>query len=338
MAAEKTGRPRTWKLSFLVDCLLSHFEVYFVQRAMLAQPFMVGLGAEALIEYYDLTGDVRIPPLLRVVADELWNGYWDPVSQSMIYIDFNNNNARLPSHESSMLVVPLFGWLFQKTGISLYRERGDQAFAAATRSLWLEGGKQFSQTYRWSPFYVEWRQSPASPCNYALGATSAQVLATGGMGFFNVVTAGGCSWTATASAGWITATPSGSGPASITYTVAANQAASTRSGTITVAGQVFTINQAAAAAPDCSGVSLSPSTVTASALGGTGSVSVTAPPGCAWAAVTEGNWFFISAGSSGSGPGVITLTMPPNRSRVGRTGSIRVGSLSAAVRQTAKGN
>ena len=64
------------------------------------------------------------------------------------------------------------------------------------------------------------------------------------------VTAGdGCEWTASSNAAWITVTAgaSGSGNGTVAFSVAPNPGAA-RTGTISIAGHTFTVNQAAAAA------------------------------------------------------------------------------------------
>ena len=60
------------------------------------------------------------------------------------------------------------------------------------------------------------------------------------------VTAGtGCSWTATSNAGWITITSgsSGSGNGTVNYSVSANPSSNARTGTMTIAGRVYTVTQ-----------------------------------------------------------------------------------------------
>ena len=61
------------------------------------------------------------------------------------------------------------------------------------------------------------------------------------------VTAGtGCAWTAVSNATFITITSgsSGSGNGSVGYSVAANTGSTSRNGTMTIAGQTFTVTQA----------------------------------------------------------------------------------------------
>ena len=79
--------------------------------------------------------------------------------------------------------------------------------------------------------------------------TTNTVLASGGIGF-SVSVSSSTSWTASSSASWVTITAgaSGSGYGSVTYNVDANTSATSRSATITIGGQVLTINQAGATA------------------------------------------------------------------------------------------
>src|SRR4029450_5675101 len=71
-------------------------------------------------------------------------------------------------------------------------------------------------------------------------------------------------------------------------------------GTMTIAGLTFTVNQAGAVA--CT-FAISPTRATFQVDGGTGSVSVTAPDGCAWTAASNATWITITSGASGNGDG-----------------------------------
>jgi hypothetical protein len=85
----------------------------------------------------------------------------------------------------------------------------------------------------------------ASGCTYAIDPTSVSVAAGGGTGSVAVTAGAGCAWTAVSNDAWILVTSgsSGSGNGSVGYSVAANTGPA-RSGTITIAGQTFTVNQA----------------------------------------------------------------------------------------------
>jgi uncharacterized protein (TIGR03437 family) len=169
----------------------------------------------------------------------------------------------------------------------------------------------------------------AGTCAYTLNPTSGSYMASGGNGTFAVSTSAGCAWTATASASWIqiTSGQSGSGSGSVAFTVGPNTGTA-QTGTITVAGQTYTISQAA---PGCS-FTLSPSTASVPAGGGSITFSVAAAAGCVWTASTATPWITIVSGASGSGAGVVSLSAAANAGD-SRTGTVTAGGQSFTVMQ-----
>jgi hypothetical protein len=86
-----------------------------------------------------------------------------------------------------------------------------------------------------------------SPCNFGITPPGQQFTAAGGTGTVNVTTTSGCTWTAVSNATnfvTITAGASGTGNGTVSYSVAANTSATARQGTMTIAGQTFTVMQA----------------------------------------------------------------------------------------------
>ncbi len=90
----------------------------------------------------------------------------------------------------------------------------------------------------------------ATYCSYSLYPSSSSVSSSGGSGSFTVTgSPSGCSgsWSASSSYSWISVTSggagSGSGSNTVNYYVQANNSTSSRTGTINVAGQSFTITQ-----------------------------------------------------------------------------------------------
>jgi uncharacterized protein (TIGR03437 family) len=83
-------------------------------------------------------------------------------------------------------------------------------------------------------------------CSYAIQPISQSTGASGGTGNVAVTAATGCAWTAVSNAGFITITSgaSGSGNGAVAYSVAANPGVSSRNGTVTIAGQTFSVTQA----------------------------------------------------------------------------------------------
>ena len=132
----------------------------------------------------------------------------------------------------------------------------------------------------------------AATCTYSLSPTSQQVAASGGAGSTTLTTATGCDWTAASTApAWLTVTgaASGSGPATVNFTVAANTSTQARAAALTVGGQSFTVNQAGVG---CA-VSISPASATVGSGLGSGLTNVTAGSTCAWTAVSNASWLTV---------------------------------------------
>jgi hypothetical protein len=166
-------------------------------------------------------------------------------------------------------------------------------------------------------------------CSYAIVPNSQAFPSTGGSGSFGVNTAGGCAWTATTSDGWIsiTAGGSGNGPGTVQFTAAPNTS-TVRSGTITAAGQTFTVTEdsgcTAAVAPD---------TIAAAASGGTQNVAITTGSECSWIASSSAPWIAIPmSAASGSGSASVPLEIQANAG-LARTGTATVAGRTVTVNQ-----
>jgi hypothetical protein len=170
-----------------------------------------------------------------------------------------------------------------------------------------------------------------STCSTTISPTSASFTGSGGTGSVTVTAGTGCSWTATSNAGWITVTggSSGTGNGTVSYSVAVNSLSSSRSGTMTIAGQTFTVTQAGT---PCS-VTISPTSASFAATGGTGSISVSAGSSCSWTASSAASWITITAGSSGTGNGTVSYSVAANLSTSSRTGTIGIDGQTFTVSQ-----
>ncbi len=173
----------------------------------------------------------------------------------------------------------------------------------------------------------------ATACSYSITPTMQPLGAAGGDVSVSVAAPGGCSWIARSEAEWITVTAgaAGSGDGTVGLAVSANTGAE-RVGTVTIGGQVFTVTQAAAA-QTCS-YRLSAQEQSFAAGGGTASVSVTAQRGCAWTATSQAEWITIAAGTSGSGDGVVSLSVGANPGAE-RTGTVTIAGQVFTIRQAA---
>jgi hypothetical protein len=85
-----------------------------------------------------------------------------------------------------------------------------------------------------------------SGCTVSISPASQPVAVGGGTGTVTVTAGSGCTWTATSNVAWIavTAGASGSGNGSVQFSAEANATGAGRTGTITIAGQTFTVEQA----------------------------------------------------------------------------------------------
>lgn len=87
---------------------------------------------------------------------------------------------------------------------------------------------------------------PQPGCTFQLNGTIPMPPASGGFGSVSIVTGANCIWQATSSnTSWLTITAGniGAGSATLSWLAASNPTAASRSATITVAGQTFTITQ-----------------------------------------------------------------------------------------------
>ena len=160
-------------------------QICLSQNAQYWENFMVGLQAEALLQYYSLaTSDPRIPPALKCVADYLYANQWQAVDTgSFPYDKFSwKMDKRIANGFTDCmttlnnLISPMYAWLFMMTGDSTYQTEGDAIFsngalfncpsplssgpAAYLTFPGYSDGKNYSQQYYWGPSYVEWRTLP----------------------------------------------------------------------------------------------------------------------------------------------------------------------------------
>ena len=170
-----------------------------------------------------------------------------------------------------------------------------------------------------------------APCAPTISPASLNVVAAGASGSVAVTAAAGCTWTATSNAAWITVAPgaSGSGSASVAYSVAANPSTTARTGSVTVAGNTFTVTQAGATCAP----TISPTSLNVVAAGASGSVAVTAAAGCTWTATSNAAWITIAPGASGSGSASVAYSVAANPGTTARTGSVTVAGNTFTVTQ-----
>ena len=174
-------------------------------------------------------------------------------------------------------------------------------------------------------------QAAAAPtCTYSINPSAMTVGNQGAQNLTVAVTAGsGCAWTATENVGWldIDSGSSGTGNGSVRFDVSST-GGSTRTGTLTIAGQTFTVTQVPCSA------TLAPQSQSVPALGGSFTVAVTTQIGCEWQAIESLSWVTITAGNSGTGSGTVTYAVLANIAGA-RSGSIAIGGATLTVNQAA---
>jgi hypothetical protein len=162
--AEMLGQPRRARRAALVNQAYGHLDQWFVHLAWRDpsgkvttqfSPFMVALTAHALIRDWEQTRDARLVPALTRTGDWLWANAWIGSEHGMWYEAAHPGKA---APDLNLLIAPLYAFLYRQTGDPKHLERGDALFASGVDSAWLDGAKQFNQTYWWSFDYVKWRR------------------------------------------------------------------------------------------------------------------------------------------------------------------------------------
>jgi hypothetical protein len=173
----------------------------------------------------------------------------------------------------------------------------------------------------------------ASSCSFSLNSYSTSLSSSGGLGQVNVTAPIGCPWVVVnndPSAVTVTAGSSGSGDGTVNFTVLPSANMGSRTLSLTIAGNNFSITE--------SGVctfSLSSTSVNLPASSGTGMVGLTASGGgCPWTASSNVPWLAITAGSSGTGSGTVTYSIAANTGAP-RSGTLTIGGQTFTVNQAA---
>jgi hypothetical protein len=171
-------------------------------------------------------------------------------------------------------------------------------------------------------------------CTFTLNATSVTLAAKGGSKNVSVkVTGTDCAWTAVSNDPFITITAGSSGTVNgkVDYTVPGNTNTTALTGTMTIAGETFTVNQAAGG---CT-FKLSPKAGKIKAAGGSAAVKV--KPNfndCAWTAVSNDSFITITNAAGGTGKGTVSYTVPANTNTTALTGSITIAGETFTVTQS----
>ena len=171
-------------------------------------------------------------------------------------------------------------------------------------------------------------------CTYSINPTSISTIAAGG-GFTTAVTApNGCSWSSSSAFSWLTfpANASGSGNGYVTFMVAANNTTSSRTGSLSIAGQTLTVTQAGSV-PTVP--VLNPSSASFTAVGGAGSTTLTLPQASTtWSVSSSVKWITITSPTTSKGNGTVTYLVAANTSSSPRSGYLTIAGIQFNVTQS----
>ena len=172
----------------------------------------------------------------------------------------------------------------------------------------------------------------SSSCSFSVSPLSGSFIANGGQGSIGVTAPNGCGWTATSNVGWIgiTSAQSNSGNGVLNYVVSQNVASTPRSGSISIAGQIFTVTQEGAA--DCQ-FWISPKSKSFGNGGGSGTVTVATSDRCGWSASSGASWITITSAATSRGNGTVSYTVAANNTNSARVGTMLVGGQTFTVKQ-----
>jgi hypothetical protein len=203
---------------------------------------------------------------------------------------------------------------------------GQVAFTAAASS---EGARTGTLTIGGRTLTVN---QAAAACSCTLSSSGQSVPAAGGSGTVSVATGGGCSWTAVSNHPWLTVTAgaSGTGNGAVSFAAAPETTGMARTGTLSIAGQTFTVTQGAA----CT-FAISPEQRSIDAAAATMDVAVTTANGCTWTASMGVPWLSVNGPGSGTGNGSVQVAAAENTGAA-RTGIATIAGRTFTVNQAAK--
>jgi hypothetical protein len=164
----------------------------------------------------------------------------------------------------------------------------------------------------------------ATPCTFSLSSGSAAFGAATGNGSVSVnASSGTCGWNASTSYSWLHTSSSGTGSGLANYSVDANTSSVARSGSLTIAGQTFTVTQSGHSSPVANaGPNQTTSVGTALTFNGSASFAQdgAAITNYAWALGDLTSASGISFAHAYSSPGTYTVTLTVTDS-MGASGS-----------------
>jgi len=170
-------------------------------------------------------------------------------------------------------------------------------------------------------------------CQYTLDSPGYLMGAQGGTLRFDVSTAAGCTWQVFNQTPWVTVVSggSGSGPGTVTLSVAANPGTEARIAAVGVQTEGFFVVQEGAT-PGCA-FGIAPTSATVPAAGGDVTVAVTTASTCSWSAGSNKVWISVVSPVPGRGNGSLMYRVLANTGTAPRSAVVTVAGQPHTVTQ-----
>jgi hypothetical protein len=176
-------------------------------------------------------------------------------------------------------------------------------------------------------------KAAAATCDFTIAPMSSNFGSSGGVGSIGVfASAQICPWTAVSNNSWlhIISGSSGTGNGVSVYSVDSYSGSTVRTGTITIAGKIFTVTQDP---PTACNFSINPTNKHFPSAGGSGNINAFSDPSCSWTAVSNDSWVHITYGKAGMGDGLTMYSVDANPSTSQRVGTITIAGQTFTVTQ-----
>ena len=252
---------------------------------------------------------------------------------------------------ANIAITPLVRSFDQSGGRAAIVTSGSGTWSASVSASWIHlESTDYTEAGYPVPYLVDANTSVESRTGYiyvsgnthtinqagigaTLSATSADFEQAGGRGSVTVYAPAGNGWHAKSNVDWITVKSStGSGTASITFTVAAYNEISTRSGTLTIADNIFTVNQTGCP------MALSSNSASTDYFAATVKFRVNALATTEWSVVPAVDWITVTDAGNGVGGDQVVLAVAENENVNKRTGAVAVGTETFTVTQFGRTN
>ena len=161
--------------------------------------------------------------------------------------------------------------------------------------------------------------------------TSATFETGGGIASITVTAPSRMGWQARANCNWVKVKPTrGVGPGSVTFTVAPYNEVRTRSGTLTVAGNTFTVFQYGRR------MKISPVSASYDFYTHVIPITVDALSTTEWTVTPQNSWISVVDAGKGKGGDLVTVAIAENPSWKARTGTVKIGTETFTVVQAGR--